>query len=75
MNEYVIIFGAAMTVFIFINFFLKSWWISFAALILGTGCLVELSKSSPINVYLFCAVGVVAVGQLISLMIVKHSDA
>jgi len=67
--------GIAILPMIFINFFLKSWWLSLAALICGIGFMIALLNDPPINVYLFCAVAVVAVGQLISLIIAKHVDA
>jgi len=73
MNEYTIILGAAMTAFIFINVLVKSWFICIAALIFGIGTCATMT--APINVWLFSGVVVVAVGQIIALIIVKHNDA
>ena len=72
MNELTIILGAAMTAFLFINFFLKSWVICFAVISLGVGVLV--SMPDPKNIYLFVAVAVVAVGQVAALIVAKHNN-
>ena len=73
MNEMTIILGLAMTAFIFINFFVKSWAICFAIIILAIG--VEVAMPDPKNIYLFCAVAVLAVGQTITLIVAKHNNA
>jgi hypothetical protein len=73
MNTMMLLMGGAMTAFIFINFFVKQWFIGVANIILGIGCLA--SMPTPVNPYLFTAVGVVAVGQMVALIIVKHNDA
>jgi len=73
MNEYTIIMGAAMTAFIFINFFLKWWLLGIAALILGVGVVITLLPLLPTSLFLLAAVCVVAVGQLVALIIIKHN--
>lgn len=73
MNEYTIIMGAAMTAFIFINFFLKWWLLGIAALILGVGVIMTLLPLLPASLFLLVAVCVVAVGQLVALIIIKHN--
>jgi hypothetical protein len=72
MNELTIILGAALTAFIFINFFVRSWVICIAVVILGIGVLVAMPD--PKNVYLFLAVAVVAVGQVLALIVAKHNN-
>jgi hypothetical protein len=72
MNELTLLLGAAMTAFLFINFFLKSWAICLAVVFLAVGVLVAMPD--PKNVYLFVAVAVVAVGQVAGLIIAKHNN-
>jgi len=72
MNELTIILGAALTAFIFINFFVRSWAICIAVVILGIGVLVAMPDTK--NVYLFLAVVVLVVGQTAALLIAKHNN-
>lgn len=72
MNTLTIVFGAGMTAFVFINFFVKSWAITLAIICLGIGCLVAMPD--PKNPYLFSAVAVVAVGQLVAFIVVKYRN-
>jgi hypothetical protein len=69
-----IILGAAMTGFIFINFFLRSWTICIAVTIFGVGCLVAIAVMPAANYYLFAGVTIIVVGQLAALIIAKQNN-
>lgn len=73
MNEYTLIMGGGMLLLIFINFFVKSWFIGLAVVILGVGAIVAMPK--PLNVYLLCAVGVVVIGEVVLLITSRFKDA
>ena len=73
MNEFSLIMGGAMLALILINFFVRSWFLCLAIVILGVGSIVTMAK--PLNVYLVCAVGVVVIGEVVMLIASRFKDA
>ena len=61
-----------MTAFMFINFFVSSWVLCFAIILLALGCLTTMP--TPVNPFLFAAVAVVAVGYTLQFAIRKFRD-
>ena len=61
-----------MTAFMFINFFVSSWVLCFAIILLALGCLTTMP--TPVNPFLFAAVAVVAVGCTLQFAIRKFRD-
>ena len=61
-----------MTAFMFINFFVSSWVLCFAIILLALGTLSTMP--TPVNPFLFAAVAVVAVGYTLQFAIRKFRD-
>jgi len=70
--EICILCGGAMTAFMLINFFVSSWVICFAIILLALGCLTTMP--APVNPFLFGAVAVVAVGYTLQFAIKKFRE-
>ena len=70
--EICLLCGAAMTAFMFINFFVSSWVLCFAIILLALGTLSTMP--TPVNPFLFAAVAVVAVGYTLQFAIRKFRD-
>lgn len=70
--EICLLCGAAMTAFMFINFFVSSWVLCFAIILLALGTLSTMP--APVNPFLFAAVAVVAVGYTLQFAIRKFRD-
>jgi hypothetical protein len=70
--EICLLCGGAMTAFMFINFFVSSWVLCFAIILLALGTLSTMP--APVNPFLFAAVAVVAVGYTLQFAIRKFRD-
>lgn len=70
--EICLLCGGAMTAFMFINFFVSSWVLCFAIILLALGTLSTMP--TPVNPFLFAAVAVVAVGYTLQFAIRKFRD-
>ena len=70
--EICLLCGGAMTAFMFINFFVSSWVLCFAMILLALGTLSTMP--APVNPFLFAAVAVVAVGYTLQFAIRKFRD-
>jgi hypothetical protein len=75
MNEFTLVMGAAMTAFVFINFFVKSWGICLIIILLAVGtCASIASNVNQYSIYLLLATALLAVVEVVTLIITKHRN-
>jgi hypothetical protein len=71
-NEFTLILGGALTVFVFINFFVQSWAIVVSCVIFGAGCIYSMVNSGVVNPFLMGGVAVLTVGQLLGAILLSY---